>query len=116
MGPQNALPPDTGDYGTRLPTTDPVEQDLTVERNMAKFSKTKEFLTLKKVIEARIKHHTKYSPGAGGSAGVAFRDMPNEERGYRTLAADLVIEELEGIISAYEQATDIVKDADGTTK
>lgn len=93
-----------------MPTTNLPEQNLAAEINMAKFSKTKEFKKLKEVIETRIEYHRQYQPGGNGET-IAFRDMSNDERGYRTLAADLVISELRALIEAYEQAEQVVKEA-----
>lgn len=109
MGPQNVPISDTN-FGTDLPETDQSSQDLSAEINMAKFSKTKEFKKLKEVIEARIVFHQQYMPGGRGET-IAFRDLNNEERGYRCLAADLVIAELRSLISAYEEAEQIIKQA-----
>lgn len=110
MGPQNAIVGDDS-FGTNLPETTPPELDLTVEKNMAKFSKSKEFQRLKEVMEGRIEFHKQYMPGGQPGTQIPFRDLPNEERGWRTLAADMVIEELRGIIGAYAEAENIVKEA-----
>lgn len=109
MGPQNVPISDTN-FGTDLPNTTRPPEDLSAEINMAKFSKTKEFKKLKEVIEARVTFHMKYLPGGQGET-IAFRDLSNEERGWRTLAADLVISELRALIEAYEQAEQVVKEA-----
>lgn len=113
QGPRHAIMGD--DFGTELPHTQVPEEDISREKNMARFSKTAEFKALKKVIEQRIAFHMKYSPGSTGGS-TAFRDMPNEERGWRSLAADLVIEELTALIMAYEGANEVVKDAEATEK
>lgn len=105
-GPQNVAGADNA-FGTDIPQSQIPETDLSELANAAKFSKTKEFGKLKSLLEARIKHHTKYLPG---TANVEVKDLPNEERAWRWLAADTVIEEFQGIISAYEQAAEIMKD------
>lgn len=117
MGPQNGIMGGDANYGTDLPQTQlPPEagQDISRERNMARFSKSAEFKVLKELMQARQAYHKKYSPGSQGET--AFRDMPNDERGWRSLAADLVIEELQMIIDAYETANEVVKDAQEATK
>lgn len=113
QGPRHAVMGD--DFGTELPHTEVPDEDITQEKNMARFSKTAEFKQLKTKMEQRIAFHMKYSPGSTGGA-TAFRDMPNEERGWRSLAADLVIEELVAIITAYEGANEVVKDAEEAKK
>lgn len=110
MGPQNAVMGGDANYGMDMPQTEMAEPDLSRERNMARFSRTREFQALKEVVQQRIQYHTKYSPGSQGET--AFRDMPNEERGWRSLAADLVIEELTLLINAYETANQVVADAE----
>lgn len=105
-GPQNVPGADNA-FGTDLPRTAVPEEDLTELINAAKFSKTKEFQKLKSLLESRIEFHKKYIPGSGN---VEIRDLPNEERGWRWLAADTVTDEFRGVISAYEQAAEIVKD------
>lgn len=115
MGPRNGIVGDDAtNYGMDMPETATLPIDVTREKNMARFSQSKEFKALKKTIEARIEYHKKYSPGSLGET--AFRDMPNEERGWRSLAADVVIEELSLIIKAYETANEVVKDAEETSK
>lgn len=108
-GPRHAIMGnDATDYGMGIPQTDQITTDITRESNMARFSKSAEFKALKKTIETRIAYHKQYSPGSKGET--AFRDMPNNERGWRSLAADLVIEELNLIINAYETANKVVED------
>jgi hypothetical protein len=82
---------------------------------MARFSKTKEFDTLKEAILARQAAARKYIPMGNGQS-VDIRDLPNEERGWRWLAADWVITELQMIIDAYELANQVVEDAKAADK
>lgn len=110
MGPQHGIMGNDANYGLDVPETQAPEADLSRERNMARFSKTAEFKALKEVIEARQRYHRLYSPGSQGET--PFRDMPNEERGWRSLAADLVISELQMLIDAYETANGVVADAE----
>lgn len=109
-GPQHGLPPDAGDYGTGMPETERSEPDLTAERHMARFSQTKEFAKLKQIIESRMGYYKQFAPGSANP--IAYRDLSNDERGWRTLVADVLIEEFQGIINAYELAGKVVGDAD----
>jgi len=93
-----------------LPETQVPDYDLNREANMARFSKTREFQTLRDVIKGRIVFWQQYIPGPNGTA-IAVADLPNEERGWRWLAANEIIRELQSIIDAYEQADTVVKDA-----
>jgi hypothetical protein len=103
-GPQHGLPPAAdGNYGTDLPQTQPSQADLTAERHMARFSQTKEFAKLEEFIQSRIDFYKLYAPGSATNP-VAYRDLPNEERGWRTLVADILIEEFSGLINAYKYA------------
>jgi hypothetical protein len=105
MGPSNGIIGDAA-YGTSIPQTEVPEQDLSREKSMAKFSKTAEFKSLQAAIEARIEHYQAYLPG---NSGVSIQDLPNEERAWRWLAADVVIAEFKSILGAYEQAAEAVK-------
>lgn len=115
MGPQNAIAGE-GNYGTDLPQTTPTVPDLMAERNMVKFSKTNEFKRLKEVLEQRMDYYRAFAPGSPYASPIAYRDLPNDERGWRTLVADVLIEEFQGLINAYEQASDIVNDANTKKK
>lgn len=94
-------------FGTELPQTQVPEQDLSREKNMAKFSQTDEFRILKEVMEQRISFYQNYMPG---SADIKITQLPNEERGYMWLASSVLIEEFRGIIAAYETAANAVKE------
>lgn len=110
-GPQHGLPPDAGNFGTDIPQTQAPEPDLTAERHMARFSQTKEFQKLKEFVESRISFYKQFAPGSAQDP-VAYRNLPNDERGWRTLVADILIEEFNALINAYELAGNIVNDAD----
>lgn len=108
MGPQNGIMGDN--FGTELPETKVPEDDLSREQSMARFSKTTEFKALKVAIEERITYFQQYVPGGNGTA-IAVDQLPNDERGWRWLASDMIIKELKGIIGAYEQANEVLKNA-----
>lgn len=107
MGPKNGVVGDQ--FGTELPQSQIPEQDLSRERNMAKFSKSEEFAVLKKVIEAKIEYYRAYLPGNPQSP-VAINLVSNEERGHAWVIADTIINEFDSLIQAYEQAAEAVKD------
>ena len=111
MGPQN-MPGGDNAFVTELPQTDVPKDDLSELKNAAKFSKTKEFQKLKELLESRMEYHRKYLPG---NSNVEIKDIPNEERGWRWLAADTVIEEFTSVIGAYEQAAEVLKDETNRT-
>lgn len=106
MGPANGVVGDQ--FGTELPQTEVPAADLSREKDMARFSKSKEFAALKSAIEAKIEFYQGFIPGANGSA-ISVQDLPNEERGWRWLAADNIISEFKSILTAYEQAAEAVK-------
>lgn len=104
-GPQNGIMGDDS-FGTNLPETQVDSTALDVEKRMAKFSKSKEFQALKNHAEARIEFYQQYLPD-----GRPITDIPNTERGYMWLAANIVTGEFKAMLSAYEQAGAIVKEA-----
>lgn len=107
-GAQNAIVGDDS-FGTNIPETQVPDNDLTELQNAAKFSQSKEFKRLKALIETKIEFYKKYLPG--GEGGIEIAQLNNDERGWRYLAHNLVIDELTQIIQAYENANEIVKDA-----
>lgn len=107
MGPQHAVVGDSAFFD--MPQSRVASKDLSREAAMARFSKSAEFQTLKDNMEQRIEYYRRYQPGGSGG-DMALRDMPNDERGWRTLAADLVITEFQAVLTAYELAAEAVKD------
>lgn len=83
-------------------------------RAAAEFSQTPQFEAIKKVIQTKVSYWQQFVPGGSGEilAGdaVDIKQLSNEERGWRWLAADCVIHELNGIVNAYEQAAELLKD------
>lgn len=108
MGPQNVIIGDN--FGTEFPQPQIEDDQLNDLKNAARFSKTKEFKKLKELIEARINYWQQFVPGAG-VGDIQVDQLSNEERGWRWLAADQTIKELQRIINAYEGAEEYVKDA-----
>lgn len=95
-------------YPTELPVTNVPEQDLTEEKKMAKFSKTREFKRLKAHIEQRITYYQAFLPN--GKAVLESEDMT--QLGQNWLVANALITELQAIIDAYELANEAVKNAE----
>ncbi len=104
-GAQNAVVGDVADI-SELPQTKVQDQDLQNEKNMAKFSKTKEFKLLKDHIEARIKFFQTQMPD-----GTPTVTKPVEELVAHWKVANLVIGEFQAILDAYENAQNVVNDA-----
>lgn len=101
---------DDANYWTDLPEYQAENDAALAElQKVARFSRTAEYKALKEKLESRIEYYKVYQPGGDGSA-YALRDVNNEERGWRTLAADLVISEFRAIIAAYELAYQTTKD------
>lgn len=94
------------DSPTELPQTQVPEEVMTDERKMAKYSQTAEYQRLSKFIEDRIKFFQKYYP-----SGQRVQDLPESERSAYWQAACIVVDELEGILTAYDQAREAVKGA-----
>lgn len=94
--------------------TETLNEDKASLQSAARFSQSTEFQQLKEIIDEKIKAWQQYVPGPSKEilAGdrVDINQLSNEERGYRWLAADYVITELRGLISAYEQAAELLKD------
>lgn len=104
-GAQNAII-GSDSFGTDLPQTQLEEENLVIEKNMAKFSKSKEFEKLKEHLEQRITYYQNFLPG-----GVPPENVPDEERGKYWAVSNMVIGELRAIIDAYEQAAQVVQNA-----
>ncbi len=103
-GPQNAIPGD--EFGVELPTTRIDELALVNERNMAKFSKTKEFKVLKDYMENRIEFFQKYLPD-----GRPLTTENVKPDGTDWMVANLVIGEFKSVLNAYAEASEAVRNA-----
>lgn len=100
MGAQNGIIGD--DFGIDLPQTQVPEQDLTVEKNMAKFSKTAEFKKLKSYLNERIAYYQTHLPGGK----VVGEDMPTPED---WVVANAIIAEFKSVLVLYEAAGEAVE-------
>lgn len=104
-GPKNAI---IGEESfSELPKTVVPEQDLTAERNAAKFSRTKEFKLLKEHLESRIAFYQGSFPDG---RAVNNGRMPTGEE---WAVANAIVGELKAIIAAYENAQEVVENARG---
>lgn len=95
------------DGPTEIPQTQISEDLLTQEKNLAKYSKTKEFKELKSYLEARIEFFKNYLPD-----GKEVRFLAEPEMGIKWVVANNVINEFNAVLTRYEQARSIVKQAD----
>lgn len=113
-GAQNAIIGDVGD----MPVTQVPEQVLNEEKNLARFSRSKEFKKLKDYLETRIVFFQKYLPnGASINGGTDARGNPLPHMGEADLVAhwkvaNLVIGEFKALLDVYENANEVVKNAE----
>lgn len=99
-GPQNGLMGEA--FGIDLPQTGVEEQDLTLERSMAKYSKTEDFKRIKEHLESRIAFYQGHLPD-GTSVMVSMPSIAQWQ------AANVIIGELKAILASYELATEVVE-------
>lgn len=97
----------TDNYDIDLPDTEIPEQDLIEERKAAKFSRTKEYQELKQHLEQRIMFYQTFLPD--GSPIASNADMA--ELGMKWAVANAIIAEFTAVLTAYENARDVVKNA-----
>lgn len=114
-GAQNGITGD--DFGTELPESLVDEAALTEERNMAKFSKTKEYKVLRDYMERRIEFFQTYLPDGNSITGglnankeqVPYLDDATIASYWR--AANIVIGEFKSVLQAYDNANEAVRNA-----
>lgn len=106
-GPTNAVMGDDN-FGTDLPRTEITEAatDQSVQQ-AAEFAQGSEYKRLKAAMQSRMDYWKNYAPGADDP--VMYRNLSNDERGWRSLVADILINEFSSIFSAYEQAIEETK-------
>lgn len=113
-GPANGILGSTSLPPTEVPVTDNPDDGRAELKRAAAFAKSKEFAELKEIIELKINKWKVYLPGESGEVlagdAVKMSQLQNEERGWRWLAADAVINELQGLLNAYEQAAELLND------
>lgn len=100
-GPQHGILGD--EYGIDLPETEVSNQELMEEKRMAKFSKTREFQTLKARMQSRIEFYQTQLPD-----GRPLTEVDAPERANQWMVANIVIGEFKAVLEAYEQAGTIV--------
>ena len=91
-------------FGTDLPKTQISEDLLTQEKNLAKYSRSREFQALKEYLEARIKFFAEFLPD-----GKEVRWEASAEMGLKWIVANNVINEFKAVLNRYEQAAEVVK-------
>ena len=114
MGPQNGivdnLPPEL-----QTPQSNIDEKALNEEKNLAKYSKTKEFKAIKEYWEARIEFFQKFLPFGGE---VRYQ-VPNDDIAQQWVLANNMINEIQVFLNRYENAKNVVDEANkggpGTT-
>lgn len=100
------------DGGTELPKMKIDEKSLTREKQMARFSKTKEFKLLKEHFESRIEFYGHSLPGGVEFANI-YATQGRGAAGDAALLSSTIIQELRGVLAAYEDIEKIVKKANG---
>lgn len=90
--------------GIELPQMQQSDEDLSTEKNIAKFSKTKEWKNLKEHIESRKLFYQQYLPN-GTEVGLDVVPSPEDWR-----VANRVIGELNLLINTYEGVKEAVDD------
>lgn len=103
MQPDNVIMGDS--TGIELPRAIPVEEDLSAEKNRAKFSKTKEWKQLKEHLEARVEFYQHMLPNG---QEIALDVTPTPED---WMVANRVIGELKLIISTYEGTAKVIDES-----
>ena len=87
--------------GMDLPQTQVPKKDLSVEKNMAKFSKTKEYEALKEHLESRIGFYQGFLP----DGRPINSQVPTAEQ---WAIANAIIGEFRAVIDVYESAAENV--------
>lgn len=114
-GAQNAITDDS--FGVEVPQTQIDELALFEERNMAKFSKTREYKVLKEYMEHRIEFFQTYLPDGnsinGGTTpkGEQVPHLDDATIASYWRAATIVIGEFKNVLQQYENANEAVKNA-----
>ncbi len=93
-------------YGIDLPSAQVDTNELNEEKQMARFSKSKEFKKLKEIMQSRIDFYQKALPD-----GRPISSVDTAERAQMWVIANAVIGEFNMILAAYEDANEVVKNA-----
>lgn len=93
---------------TELPKTIVSEELLNEEKRKAKYSKTKEFKEIVEYWTARKKFFQEYLP-----VGMEVRfQVPSKEIAQQWVLANNIINEINAFLLQYENATEVVKEAE----
>jgi len=113
-GPQNGVMGDDN-FGTTLPQTEVSEEQLSVEKNLAKYSKSEEFKRFESHIKERIAFYDKWLPSgqslhgsAGGFQNPGEPPLTNAQLGEQWRVASLLIGEFEALLAVYRNADEVV--------
>jgi|GEM_PF-6676628 len=101
--PNNILIGDT--TGFDLPMAEENENDLADEKNLARYSKSKEFKRVKKYCEDRISFYQSYLPN-GADVGLDVQPTSEDWR-----VANRVIGEFKALMNLYETAKEAVEES-----
>lgn len=85
--------------GIDLPVTNVDDESLQIEKNMAKFSKTREFNKLKEHLESRIHFYENFLPD-----GRPLASVDADKVGANWVIANAIIGEFKAVLQAYENA------------
>lgn len=99
---QNAI---IGDFNIDLPEVTIDEKELVVEKQMANYTKTEEFIRIQQHCQERIAFYQTHLPN--GSI-IGLQERPD---GTDWVAANIIISELNLLIGMYETAVGAVEDA-----
>jgi len=96
----------TGDtFGTDLPKTQISEELLTEEKNLAKYSKSKEFKEIREYWENRKTFFMSYTPSG---SEIRFQ-VPNDDIAQMWVLANNMINEINAFLSRYDNAVDVME-------
>lgn len=98
---QNGIPEGST---TSLPVSQVDEESRTRERQMAAFTEKPEWKLLKEHLEARKSFYQNCLPN-----GTPIADVPMDEVAARWVAAVTIIQEIDAIISTYEEVAESVR-------
>lgn len=94
---------------TTAPTINELEVQQSREKQLARFSKSKEYQALKAHLESRIAYYANFLPG-----GAMYADLLAQsnfaEIGEKTVVSQSIITEFRAVIDVYENAAEAVKD------
>jgi len=104
MNPSNAIMGDA--TGIDLPQATPDENSLNEEKNMARYSKTKEFKRIRNWCQERIRFYQTFLPDGQPVIG----SYDTAKMGQNWIIANTIITEFNSLMNAYDTAYEIVEE------